>query len=162
METKRFIMLSSSKRGFLIMSKTMKEQIKFESGDRFDSGGSRKGSITATFSDLERMFGTPTFEGKGDHITTEFVVRYEHTDAYGDVEVGAFSLYDWGYGRNFADPGAEVEWNIGGKSFMDGFAPIIARDLFEKTDIVYGEYDFDKGCLATDEWFEVVEPDHGS
>ena len=153
MEIKRFIMLSSSKRGFLIM----KEQVKFERGDRFTGGGCKKGSIMMSYADLERMFGQPQFEGKGDHITTEFVVNYEYLDSYGDLETGTFCLYDWGYGRNFGHPGEEIEWNIGGNTFMDGYTPLMAKELFQKTDIAYS---LDQECLTTGKFIECVQGEY--
>ncbi len=96
------------------------------------SGGSLKGSIMASFADLKEMFGEPAFEGKGDKITTEFVIDYKWYDKDDDYEMGNFTLYDWRYGRDFNDDYKVIEWNIGGGCFNDGYVPMLAQKLFEK------------------------------
>jgi len=91
--------------------------IKFENMDdtTYLTGSSLKGSIFASFNELKEIFGQPAFEGKGDKITTEWVIRWENEDD----EFGYFSLYDWRYSRDFNDDYSRIEWNIGGKSFDD-------------------------------------------
>lgn len=117
-------------------------------------GGHKLGTIKMSFSDLRTMFGDPTFEGKGDNITTEFVVDYTHFDNYGDWSGGEFTLYDWYYTRDFNDDYTEIEWNIGGKCFDDEMACLTAVRMFKETDIRYA---FDRGepCLSTGEWIKV-------
>ncbi len=132
----------------------VKNQILFIPCDEGHGGGSKQGSIFASFYDLQAMFGDPAFEGKGDHITTEFVIDYEWYDNDEDVEYGSFCLYDWGYGRNFGNPSEVIEWNIGGKGFNDSYAPVIAQKLFEKTDIRYSR---DDACLAHAVWHDIDE-----
>ena len=92
--------------------------IKFENMDdtTYLTGSSLRGSIFASFAELKEIFGQPAFEGKGDKITTEWVIRWENED---EDEFGYFSLYDWRYGRDFNDDYSRIEWNIGGKSFDD-------------------------------------------
>ena len=63
-----------------------KNEIRFEPCEDGSAGGSLQSSITASFYELEHMFGAPAFEGKGDKITTEFVVDFEYYDAWGDLE----------------------------------------------------------------------------
>ena len=76
----------------------------------------RGGSKRIPNKNIKEIFGQPAFEGKGDKITTEWVVRWENED---EDEFGYFSLYDWRYGRDFNDDYSRIEWNIGGKSFDD-------------------------------------------
>jgi hypothetical protein len=113
------------------------------------AGGSKRGSIKASFAQLERMFGDPAFEGKGDNITTEFVIDYEWYDPYGDLHYGSFSLYDWHYARNFGNDYEEITWNIGGKSFNDWIVVDYAMKLFEKDQ----GYD---ACLAHANWHDTT------
>ena len=56
----------------------MKNSILFIPCTEGTAGGSRQGTITSSFADLKEMFGDPVFEGKGDNITTEFVIDYEY------------------------------------------------------------------------------------
>ena len=63
------------------------------------TGTSKQVSIYASFMDLETMFGQPAFEGKGDKVTTEFVVDY-----HADGERSTFTIYDYHYTRNFGRP----------------------------------------------------------
>jgi hypothetical protein len=123
-----------------------KNEIKFEPCDEFGSvGGSLQGSINASFCELVEMFGEPVFEGKGDKITTEFVVDYQYYDAWGDLEMGTFSLYDWHYGRDFNDDNKEIEWNVGGSYFTCAVAADFAMKIFRETDARYG---YDQACLG--------------
>ena len=123
-------------------------------GEGCSRGGSLQGSIKASFADLKEMFGEPAFEGKGDNITTEFVIDYQWYDNSDDAEYGQFVLYDWYYGRNFGNDHEVIDWNIGGKGFNDGYAAILAQRIFEKTDIRYGH---DEACLAHAHWHDLNE-----
>ena len=98
------------------------------------TGTSKQGSIFASFMDLETMFGQPAFEGKGDKVTTEFVVDY-----HADGERSTFTIYDYHYTRNFGRPEEVIEWSVGGTSYQDFEAFNEAQRLFEYTDIRYGE-----------------------
>ena len=93
------------------------------------NGTSRQGQITASFDDLESILGKPVFEGKGDKITTEFVVKWQDHDL---DQSGLFTLYDWGFSRNFGCPFEQIQWNVGGRSFYDSIA---ADALLEKIDV---------------------------
>jgi len=130
----------------------VRNEIQFIPCNESYSGGSLKGSIMASFADLKEMFGEPAFEGKGDKITTEFVIDYEWYDNDEESEMGNFTLYDWRYGRDFNDDYKVIEWNIGGGCFNDGYVPSIALKLFEKTDIRYGR---DDACLAHAQWHQL-------
>jgi len=122
-----------------------KNEIRFEPCDDGTAGGSLQGSISASFYELEQMFGTPAFEGKGDKITTEFVVDFEYYDAWGDLEMGTFSLYDWHYARNFNDDSEEITWNVGGPYYTCSLAADFAMKIFRETDVRYGD---EEACLA--------------
>lgn len=126
----------------------VKNMIQFIPCDSGTAGGSKRGSIMASFSDLKEMFGDPAFEGKGDNITTEFVIDYQWYDNDDEAEYGSFSLYDWHYGRNFGNDYEVIEWNIGGKNFNDGYAPVIAQKLFEKQN--------KSGSLVYAQWHELT------
>jgi len=82
-------------------------------------GSSLKGHLIASFADIKEVLGEPAFEGKGDKITTEWVVRWEDEE---EDTFGYFSIYDWRYARDFNDDYSKIEWNIGGKSFDDWIA----------------------------------------
>ena len=122
-----------------------KNEITFEPCDTGSAGGHLQSSITASFYDLEQMFGTPAFEGKGDKITTEFVVDFKYYDAWGDLEMGTFSLYDWHYARNFGDDSEQITWNVGGPYYTSGLAADFAMKIFNETDVRYGD---DEACLV--------------
>ena len=130
-----------------------KNEIRFEPCEDGSAGGSLQSSITASFYELEHMFGAPAFECKGDKITTEFVVDFEYYDAWGDLETGTFSLYDWHYGRQFGNDHEEITWNVGGPYYTCGLAADFALKIFRETDVRYGE---DTACLA-DSTFNLEE-----
>lgn len=118
------------------------------------SGSHKVGEITASFYDLQEMFGEPFFEGKGDNVTTEFAIDYEWYDNDEDSKYGGFVLYDWHYGRDFSDGTKKITWNIGGQGFDDSYAASLALKLFEKTDIRYG---YDDAVLCHANWHELDE-----
>jgi len=139
------------------------EQVKYFTEDDLQygkSGSTLQGTVECSFYDLQCMFGKPTFEGKGDNITTEFIVNYTAEgelaeDGYPDEEdMGQFRLYDWYYSRHFGDDHKVINWNIGGNSYEDEDYFRIAHKLFEETDIRYG-FDFDEPCISTDKFIEV-------
>ena len=135
------------------MSNKNRNEISFFACDSGTAGGSKVGSLFATFAELKEMFGDPAFEGKGDNITTEFVIEYDWYDNDEDYVHGCFSLYDWHYGRNFGDDYERIEWNISGRNgFTDSYAATLAQKIFEKTDIRYA---YDDECLTHAEWHEL-------
>ena len=131
----------------------MKEEILFKpcvSGTERIAGTCKQGEIEASFADLEEMFGEPAFEGKGDKITTEFVIDYEYLyPITGEYEYGQFCLYDWRYARDFNDDYKKITWNIGGKGFMDSLIAGHAMMLFEKTDI---REEYEQAVLCHANW----------
>ena len=134
----------------------MKDSILFKPCDDIftGSGSSKQGTIQASFDNLREMFGEPAFEGKGDKVTTEFVIDYEfHNEVTEDTEYGSFVLYDWYYARDFNDDYKEITWNVGGRSFMDGLAADYAIRIFNKTDVRYG---YESAVLAHATWNEVI------
>ena len=118
------------------------------------SGSHKVGEITASFYDLQEMFGEPFFEGKGDNVTTEFAVDYEWYDNDEDSKYGGFVLYDWHYGRDFSDDTKKITWNIGGQGFDDSYAASLALKLFEKTDLRYA---YDDYVLCHANWHDLDE-----
>tara|TARA_B100000073_G_C23667915_1_gene547356 strand:- start:586 stop:1002 length:417 start_codon:yes stop_codon:yes gene_type:complete len=121
------------------------------------NGASKVGSIEASYADLCNMFGKPAFEGKGDKVTTEFVIDYEWYDNDEDATYGGFVLYDWCYGRDFNDDYKKITWNIGGKGFNDSYAASLALKIFEQTDIRFAFDDFYAACLAHANWHELKD-----
>ena len=120
-------------------------------------GGSKQGTIRASFADLREMFGEPAFEGKGDNITTEFVLDIEYWDGFEEGrQCDSVCLYDWGYARNFGNDYEEIDWNVGGKGFMASLYIDKALEIFKKTDI---RFSHNEACMAhahIHDW-EVVE-----
>lgn len=109
----------------------MSNKFSFENLDRteYSVGGSKRGEIWASFADLRDLLGEPAFEGKGDKITTEFVVKWTDNS---NEDTGTFALYDWHYARNFGNDYEVIQWNIGGHTFND----VLAVDaLLEKKDV---------------------------
>ena len=127
----------------------MAQTIQFIPCDDTIAGGSLKGSIFATYHELETMFGEPAFCGKGDKITTEFCIDYEVNDDEEGYDTGTFALYDWHYARNFGDDFEKITWNVGGKNFNDSLAADLALKLFTKS----GE------SLVYAKWHDVTEED---
>jgi hypothetical protein len=134
----------------------MKEEILFKpctSGTGRIAGSCKQGNVEASFADLEEMFGEPAFEGKGDKITTEFVVDYEYFNSITrENEYGQFCLYDWHYARDFNDDYKKITWNIGGKGFMAVEAVDYAMMLFEKTDI---REEYEQAVLCHANWHTI-------
>ena len=124
----------------------LKEQVMFIPCEDCHGGGSKQGTIRASFADLREMFGEPAFEGKGDNITTEFVLDIEYWDGFDeDRQCDSVCLYDWGYGRNFGNDYEEIDWNVGGKGFMASLYIDKALEIFNKTDVRYAH---EEACLA--------------
>jgi len=105
-------------------------QVEFENEEGYGyASGSLQGSIEASFAQLECAIGKPDYEGIGDNITTQFVVKarfYNNNDD--DFESIKFTLYDWGYARNLNDPYEKTTWNVGGS----GYSSYEAAELFVK------------------------------
>ena len=132
-----------------------KEIIQFIPCTESTSGGSLQGHIQASFAELVEMFGEPAFEGKGDKITTEFVIDYEVSATDGDShERGSFCLYDWRYSRDFNDDYKVITWNVGGKSFSDSFYASVGKEIYDTTDV---RYEDDTAVLCHAKWHDVPE-----
>ena len=135
----------------------LKEQVMFIPCEGISGGGSKQGTIRASFADLREMFGEPAFEGKGDNITTEFVLDIEYWDGFEEGrQCDSVCLYDWGYARNFGNDYEEIDWNVGGKGFMASLYIDKALEIFKKTDI---RFSHNEACMAhahIHDW-EVVE-----
>jgi hypothetical protein len=104
----------------------MTDTIKFNNTDDFRSGSCLQGEgVRISFSDLVSMFGHPHYEGVGDKITTEWIVKWERGDDEGYegcTDDGTFTIYDWHFARNLGDDYAPTLWNIGGNSKSDYYA----------------------------------------
>jgi hypothetical protein len=125
------------------------ETIKYVKGDLITGNGcSLKGSITASYYDLEMMFGEPVYEGIGDKITTEFSVNYEAIEEDGNVLTGNFRVYVWYFSWNLNDSSVTTQWNIGGHDITDFEAAQQAQSQYEDTDI---RYSGDTACLLDGE-----------
>lgn len=123
-----------------------KESVMFIPCEGISGGGSLQGTIRASFADLQWMFGDPAFEGKGDNITTEFVLDIEYWDGIDeDRECHSVCIYDWGYARNFGNDHEVIDWNVGGKGFMASLFVDKALEIFEKTDI---RFTHDNACMC--------------
>ena len=124
----------------------LKEQVMFIPCEDCHGGGSKQGTIRASFADLREMFGEPAFEGKGDNITTEFVLDIEYWDGFEEGrQCDSVCLYDWGYARNFGNDYEEIDWNVGGKGFMASLYIDKALEIFNKTDVRYAH---ETACMA--------------
>ena len=124
----------------------LKEQVMFIPCEGISGGGSKQGTIRASFADLREMFGEPAFEGKGDNITTEFVLDIEYWDGFEEGrQCDSVCLYDWGYARNFGNDYEEIDWNVGGKGFMASLYIDKALEIFNKTDVRYAH---EEACMA--------------
>lgn len=94
-------------------------QVEFENREGMkDFSGSKSGSITASFAQLETALGKPDFEGIGDNITTQFAVRAKFFDnSDNDFDSINFTLYDWCFARDLKDPYQKTEWNVAGSGY---------------------------------------------
>ena len=83
------------------------------------SGSSLKGYVNATYDQLVRVLGEPTFdEPSGDNKTqVEWVVKYK--DPYGGVNL--YTIYDWKtFDRNYTLNQLN-RFNVGGKRSAHDF-----------------------------------------
>ena len=94
-------------------------QVEFENREGMqDSGGSKAGSITASYAQLNSALGKPDYEGIGDNITTQFSVQAKFFDnSNNDFDSIKFTLYDWHYARDLNNPYQATEWNVGGNGY---------------------------------------------
>jgi hypothetical protein len=94
-------------------------QVEFENREGLaDSGGSKAGSITASYAQLNQALGKPDYEGIGDNITTQFSVKAKFFDnSDNDFDSIKFTLYDWCYARDLNNPYQATEWNVGGYGY---------------------------------------------
>ena len=122
-------------------------------GTKPDKGSTLKTTLKSSVANLKEMFGEPAFEGYGDFVTTEFVIDYEYYDKDNEgTEYGQFTIYDWGYLRDFKNDYETISWHVGGKHGFDGIAAESAIRIFNNTDVRYG-YDQSVLCHAT--WHQV-------
>ena len=101
----------------------LSENIEYEVANDFSlvSGTSLQGTVNATYSTLENLFGKPTFS-TGDpyeKTQTEWVIdgKVYFTDQWGDrdFEYIKATVYNWKTGCS--TPIGEYDWHIGGNSY---------------------------------------------
>ena len=101
----------------------LSENIEYEVANDFSlvSGTSLQGTVNATYSTLENLFGKPTFS-TGDpteKTQTEWVIdgKVYFTDQWGDkdFEYIKATVYNWKTGGS--TPIGEYDWHIGGNSY---------------------------------------------
>ena len=111
-------------------------QVEFENREGMDDfSGSKSGSITASFAQLESALGKPDFEGIGDNITTQFAVGARFFDnSDNDYSSIKFVLYDWHYARDLRNPYQKTEWNVGGSGYEAQEAADLLMEILNKSD----------------------------
>ena len=101
----------------------LSENIEYEVANDFSlvSGTSLQGTVNATYSTLENLFGKPTFS-TGDpyeKTQTEWVIdgKVYFTDQWGDkdFEYIKATVYNWKTGGS--TPIGEYDWHVGGDSY---------------------------------------------
>jgi len=91
----------------------MTDIISFEHDD-MASGTSHRGYVTATYDELVKRFGEPTFLN-GDKTTVEWSLQFQIKDIDGDTDYVTATIYDW---KSTSTPEGEYRWNIGGFDYM--------------------------------------------
>ena len=101
----------------------LSENIEYEVANDFSlvSGTSLQGTVNATYSTLENLFGKPTFS-TGDpyeKTQTEWVIdgKVYFTDQWGDkdFEYIKATVYNWKTGGS--TPTDEYQWHVGGHDY---------------------------------------------
>lgn len=101
----------------------LSENIEYEVANDFSlvNGTSLQGTVNATYSTLENLFGKPTFS-TGDpyeKTQTEWVIdgKVYFTDQWGDkdFEYIKATVYNWKTGGS--TPIGEYDWHVGGDSY---------------------------------------------
>lgn len=110
--------------------------VDFENLEGLNSScGSLQGTIEASFAQLKNAIGTPDFEGIGDKITTQFVVRARFGDMNdNDYDGITFTLYDWYFSRDLNDDYVTTTWNVGGDSYQSVEAANLLVEIMNKDD----------------------------
>ena len=88
----------------------------------FDSDGNVRGLGLMLFPPFGPYQDTPVFEVQLRSNDAGDILHFKYYDAWGDLEMGTFSLYDWHYGRNFDNDSEEITWNVGGPYYTSGLA----------------------------------------
>jgi hypothetical protein len=81
------------------------------------TGTSLQGYIEATYDDLVKAFGEPTFDStrgdEGDKVHTQWALEFEDEE---DNLVVA-TIYDWKEDSAYNSRGGKYKWHIGGNSY---------------------------------------------
>ena len=101
----------------------LSENIEYEVANDFSlvNGTSLQGTVNATYSTLENLFGKPTFSTGDPYEKTqmEWVIdgKVYFTDQWGDkdFEYIKATVYNWKTGGS--TPIGEYDWHIGGNSY---------------------------------------------
>ena len=101
----------------------LSENIEYEVANDFSlvNGTSLQGTVNATYSTLENLFGKPTFTTGDPYEKTqmEWVIdgKVYFTDQWGDkdFEYIKATVYNWKTGGS--TPIGEYDWHIGGNSY---------------------------------------------
>ena len=81
------------------------------------TGTSLQGYIEATYDDLVKAFGEPTFDStrgdEGDKVHTQWALEFENEE--GDLVVA--TIYDWKEENAYNSRVGKYRWHIGGNSY---------------------------------------------
>ena len=77
--------------------------MKFTKKNNFAGGTSLMGYVETNYDRLVAVFGEPTYLGRGDKVTAEWVLEFD------DGTVA--TVYDW---KEDETPMGQYEWHIGG------------------------------------------------
>jgi len=96
----------------------------------FVNGTSLKGYLTASYDDLVRAFGPPTYDEPSgdDKVNIEWVLNIEDTELEEDYTVTIYNWKDYDGGLA-ATTNPSYQWHIGGHK---GIAPAIALEVFQE------------------------------
>jgi|TARA_B100002003_G_scaffold251539_1_gene295723 hypothetical protein len=88
-------------------------------------GTAYRGTVKATYAELVKMFGKPTYEG-GDKVSVSWSLEFEVEEPDGielgepDYDYVIATVYDW---KEPSTPTGEYDWHIGAKR-RDGMRPV--------------------------------------
>jgi hypothetical protein len=81
------------------------------------TGTSLQGYIEATYDDLVKAFGKPTYDstedGESDKVHTQWALEFENEE--GDLVVA--TIYDWKEENAYNSRVGKYRWHIGGNSY---------------------------------------------
>ena len=81
------------------------------------TGTSLQGYIEATYDDLVKAFGKPTYDstedGESDKVHTQWALEFENEE--GDLIVA--TIYDWKEENAYNSRVGKYRWHIGGNSY---------------------------------------------